>query len=91
MLVWFYNRKWVISQMGGFCMKKIIMAAGENSQTILLGILVIICIIIVLNMISFFYKKYNLNIFKYNIWSKILLLFLNLKIYVILKLFKTFL
>ena len=35
MLVWFYNRKWVISQMGGFCMKKIIMAAGENSQTIL--------------------------------------------------------
>lgn len=41
--------------------------------------------------ITFFYKKYNLNIFKYNIWSKILLLFLNLKIYVILKLFKTFL
>ena len=38
-------------------MKKIIMAAGENSQTILLGILVIICIIIVLNMISFFNGK----------------------------------
>ena len=55
MLVWFYNKKWVIRQMGGFCMKKIIMAAGENSQTILLDILVIICIIIVLNMISFFY------------------------------------
>ena len=66
MLVWFYNRKWVISQMGGFCMKKIIMAAGENSQTILLGILVIICIIIVLNMISFFYKKYKNSHFNKN-------------------------
>ena len=66
MLVWFYNKKWVISQMGGFCMKKIIMAAGENSQTILLGILVIICIIIVLNMISFFYKKYKNSHFNKN-------------------------
>ena len=66
MLVWFYNRKWVIRQIGGFCMKKIIMAAGENSQTILLGILVIICIIIVLNMISFFYKKYKNSHFNKN-------------------------
>ena len=66
MLVWFYNKKWVIRQMGGFCMKKIIMAAGENSQTILLGILVIICIIIVLNMISFFYKKYKNSHFNKN-------------------------
>lgn len=47
-------------------MKKIIMAAGENSQTILLGILVIICIIIVLNMISFFYKKYKNSHFNKN-------------------------
>ena len=47
--------------MGGFCMKKIIMAAGENSQTILLGILVI-----VLNMISFFYKKYKNSHFNKN-------------------------
>mgnify|MGYP002552410431 FL=1 len=42
------------------------MAAGENSQTILLGILVIICIIIVLNMISFFYKKYKNSHFNKN-------------------------
>ena len=51
-------------------MKKIIMAAGENSQTILLGILVIICIIIVLNMISFFYKKYKNSHFNKNDLTK---------------------
>ena len=55
MLVWFYNKKWVIRQMR-VCMKKIIMAAGENSQTILLGILKDYLYHYCIKYDSFFYK-----------------------------------
>ena len=40
-------------------MKKIIITIGKNSQTIFLLIVLVIGLVILLNMIAFFYKKHK--------------------------------